>query len=190
MKKTKTISNKNPTKRHQGKIAFIVSDKLKFQICVFLSAGTLAILLFCVLLYMSIGRVAVYVPSESSGDSQNVIVYIDSVSILESENRITIEGWALFHGQTIRTNNTSLLLRNMVNGQYLKLPTVMTSRPDVTRAFYDETSPENFNYDRSGWRSNFLLSALDFPLQDYEIAVLYKNDGHYIVVHTRRRLGM
>jgi len=170
------VNNKNKAERQR---------KLKTYICIYLFSGVLALLGFCLLLYLSVGGVSNYIPEHLSFDEE-VKIHIDH--IVKKECLLSLSGWALVPEESIETYRIHILLQNTNNSQYLKIPTIMSKRTDVTQYFHDPYFEENFNYDMSGWQASVKTGRLSLPLEQYEVVLLYQNNLRYIIVHTGRYL--
>jgi len=164
------------------------NDKTKRNICLFLIFGMFLLFAFCFLLYYSISRATSYVPMVLSDDNHEVQYYIDIAR--NDGNRTVLEGWALIPGGDIVSNNTYILLRSDLNNEFIKLPTMMRFRPDVTGAFSNSDGEENFNYNNSGWYASLSNRKLNLPFEQYEIIILYRNNNAYVLVETGRYLEM
>lgn len=160
-------------------------EKTKKYVLLFLVSGTAVLLIFCGLLYFSVGRVKAYVP-EGYDVLQDVTFIIDPIE--QDGNIMTIHGFSFIRGESIETFKINALLRDIYTGEYFKLPTAMRFRPDVTLHFYDQYAPSNYNYDRSGWIAVFDVRQLPVAIERYEVAFMYRNDGNNILVRTGRRL--
>ena len=159
----------------------IAPNKLKKHICLFLTFGIIALLAFCLLLHMSIGRVVTYTPQHLG--NQDLDVRFNVNSILTRNNYLYLSGFAFIPNENIETYRIHILLRNVNSNQHLKLPTIMRIQPEITAHYYHETGLY-FNYDMSGWLSKVSLNRLNLAHEQFEIIILYQNNNNYVLVNT------
>jgi len=169
-----------------GKKHIKMQNKLKTFIYIYMYGGMLALLGFAFLLYLSVGGgVSVYIPENLNYD-QKVKFYIDHI---EKNGRfLSLSGWALIPDENIEIYKTHILLRNIIDEQYLKIPTIMRMREDMTEHFHDPYSEVNYNYNMSGWHARVNTDKLNLSLEQYEIVLLYQNNFRNILVYTGRHL--
>ena len=152
------------------------NNKLIFGI---FSVGIPALILFCVLLFATVSQHRTYRPRYVTDAQDTELLFSILVQPYE-DGYVPFIGWSFFPGETISLFRTHALLYNTQTGSFMKLPTLMMLRPDVTEHFSDSGT----NYDRSGWRTRINTNRLTHALEYYEIAILYRNDGNYVVVRT------
>ena len=92
---------------------------------------------------------------------------------------VVIEGWCVILGQETKPVSMHVLLRNDNSGVYLKMPTTIVSRVDVTEALND-----GVNYDNSGYSVNVNSEKIDFTKNKFEICILYECGKNKCIVHS------
>lgn len=132
---------------------------------------------FCVLLRWDIGKCAMINPEEYILVQEGIDYYIDEVNY--THNAITIQGWAIKKGENIDVSECYIVLKDTSSGEYMKIPTKIISRGDLTEYFND-----GFNYDYSG----FFAKVLDKKLNknsDFDIYILYQNNNEKYLIDTQ-----
>ena len=153
----------------------------------FLSAGMLALLLFCGFLFVSEGRIRTTDPG-SAGTGDEVMWEIESLYYDEESHYYTIKGWALSPDEGIETYECHLLLQYTETGAFVQLPGMMTSREDLQERFPElEGSYEAMK--SCGFQSVFQRDMLEGELDQYVICIWYQNNGQDILINTKRTLS-
>jgi hypothetical protein len=159
---------------------------LKKQLKTYFIVGFVLLIGFCFLLFFSISRVHSYVPDMDRHTDRDVKFHIDEIAIHRSAGvgHLSIQGWSFIPEENLLINNTCILLRNRITGEYLKLPTMVMLRPDITEEFNEDELEPLFIYNHSGWHSRVFLNQLSGTIEDYEIVILYQGNRNYVVVNT------
>ena len=151
-------------------------------ISIFISAGTVLIVLLCVFLTwneMKVEEIDISGIPVLSADDGIAVHYDAAYYQTGSPNgqRLNIRGWAVFRGKETRPVSIHVLLRNSVSGKCYSLPTEIKTRSDVTAMFSEDYA----DYDSSGFVSAPAAHRFDLPHNEYDILILYElKDGTYI----------
>jgi len=166
-----------------------MQDSLKTYICLYMCGGTAVLLIFCFLLYLSIGGgVSAYTPEKSNDYMKEAKYYIDHME--KAGNLLSLSGWAFIPGENIERYKTHILLRNTRSGKYIKIPTAMRFLKNVTQHFFNPDIETNYNYDMSGWYAAVRTNRLNSSPGQYEIIILYQNDNNYMLIETGRKFEL
>lgn len=156
--------------------------------------GTIAVLGFCVALYLSFGGVTVTTAPLVTSDVPNARFDLEPPT--QVRGHLEIRGWVLLEGEIFAEWDNRIVLRNNVTGQVLELPTMMVMRPDVTEAM--EVGPllpgqvpsDQFGvYDPSGFAARVPLNMLTSPREAYSILIDIRSDQRDLLIDTNRSLG-
>lgn len=152
---------------------FSVDEKIFKIIC---AIGIVAILLFCMALYLEIGAVRNYKVADSTvmDDGEEVVFAIDDVNT--SRKYVEIAGWAYKKGQNIGYFNNRYVIQNQETKEYKALHTEMT--------YVGELYSVDGQYDcrRAGMYAKSI--AISLKKGTYKIFIEYRNDDQNILVDT------
>lgn len=99
------------------------------------------------------------------------------ITVLEQgTKRLKIEGWAYKTGQSIKTFNSSFVLKNKETGKMYLIKTAMETVEELRLV------DENHDCSRAGMSAECLIAGLDRGT--YDICVLYQNDNENIFAET------
>lgn len=150
---------------------------------VFVLLSTVCILIiFSMIVHNSFTTKKIIYDGFKNMDNNTVKYCIDSQKYDKNTDFITINGWAFVEGDTIKTYECHVVLKDNTTNEYIKLPTKLVTRQDVTAAFKD--SKAEFNYDKSGFEAKLKLDELKNPLENYEVYLDYSNNNANKLVKT------
>ena len=96
---------------------------------------------------------------------------------------IKIQGWAFLPGQSVKTVDSHILLRESGTERYLQLKTTLQNRPDVT----DTYGGGQFDLDHSGLLA--VVNRRDLKAgQIYDVFIAYGNDDNRYLVDTNEHI--
>lgn len=142
--------------------------------------------IFCSVIYISI----LYINS-------NKITILDDISKFDLEGNciwnidqcemindiLYIEGYFFKENENIELAKEFVVLKNINNNKYYKIPTTIIPRDDVNN-LYDNTTSINYTY--SGFSANVKRGELSQG--DYEICILYQSSNNNILKNLKRRV--
>lgn len=98
------------------------------------------------------------------------------IDILEHVGgKLELAGWAYKEGEEIKTFNSSYVIKNKETGKMYRMRTQMEENINIPE--------EDPNRMKAGLHARCLLAGL--PKGEYDILVLYKNDGNDILASTQ-----
>ena len=138
--------------------------------------GVIAILLFCLSLYLEFGTLREYTISEDTIiDNSNEIEFnIDN--IFTSRKYIEIEGWAYKKGQNIGYFNNRFIIQNEKTGEYKACRTKME--------MIEELFSVDGEFDCRRARMYAKPIAISLKKGKYRLFIEYKNDDENMLVDT------
>ena len=93
-----------------------------------------------------------------------------------------MDGYAAVEGERFESVDTRVVLYHAEDDTYILLPTQMVESEAARQA----TGLPLAQY--GGFSARAKASGLEHPVEEYEICIAYRNDGHNALVHTGRRV--
>ena len=152
---------------------FEVDDKSFKIIC---AIGIIAILLFCLALYLEIGTMRNYKIPENMALDENVEIVFTINEVNVSTKYVEISGWAYKKGQNIGGFDNRFVIQNVETKEYKALHTDMTYVGELFSV------DEKYDCRRAGMYAKSI--AISLKKGKYKIFIEYKNDGESILVDT------
>ncbi len=143
--------------------------------------GVLLITLFTLALVIDFSRMRTVPPAEPSTDSP-VEWSLDTVD--EGNYFLTFSGWALIPGEPPATFDCALVLLDSVSGKYLRLPTQMTQREELSDRYAD-----GIDYTLNGFYAKAFKPGLALEHHSYRVFIDYRNNAHHYFIDTALLIG-
>lgn len=153
------------------------SKIMKRIICSFYLVIIILLFLFMIIQFHSYDKVTEFDKSNIEFDDGKVTFYIDSINV---ERYINITGWAAIKGENINTVNSYYVLRDRDTDKYIKITSSAYERKDLNDFFND-----GFDYSHGGISGKVNAKKLDSS-HEYEIYILYQNNGYKFLTCTHR----
>lgn len=161
---------------------FTQQNVSKKSVFIVIFGGLLCLLIFSVGIYNSFAEKTIIYNKAENTEANNLCFAIDSQEYDKGTNILSIKGWAVLKGESIKSYKCNVILKDKETGSLLRLPTKLVIRKDVTEAL--KSSDSNFNYDKSGFIARVRLDKIEKSLQNYEIYLDYKNNDANLFVKT------
>ena len=135
---------------------------------------------FCLALYHSLTAVRPVDPADYPGAAPEGFRWEAAVS--REDGRAVFTGWACVEGEPFPDVDIRVVLYHAEDDTYILLPTQMVESEAARQA----TGLPLAQY--GGFSARAKASGLEHPVEEYEICIAYRNDGHNALVHTGRRV--
>lgn len=153
---------------------FKVTDKfINYTIVISL----IIILLICIVINISYSYALEIKIDENLENVQNVKFKIEN---MEKENtKLYIKGFAYKEGEDVKNFKNSIIIKNIENNKYYKIPTSMKINNDLKK---------DYDYSRGGFEAKINLKTLKSG--EYEIYILYQSNKENTVIKTNENISI
>lgn len=154
----------------------------RWVVVAMLCAAVVLVGVFALLLRHSLRAAVPLNPAEYEQSAPEGFLY-DLTSTLQN-GTVAFEGWACVQGERFESVDTWVVLHHVPSGAYLRVPTVMQLSEEAP----PQLDADEIDYARGGFTAFVLLQQLTAPLDEYEVCIAYRSNGHNALVHTGQSL--